>query len=370
MNTNHGNAEFPASDRNLVLRIVDANLNRCREALRVVEDGLRFGGQNDDAARQIKFLRQEVGQLTRVLADQFPLIHARDVAGDQGTAFEGPTEYTREDPGHVLQANLARAGESLRCIEEYAKCLDSRFARIAESIRYRLYVLEQEVYIKADLVGRLERIVLCVLIDAGRDEASFSALAIEILSAGAGMVQLRDKQADDRTLLSRATLLAGIARRYQGLAIVNDRVDIAVASGSHGVHLGQDDLPVAAARSAGASGLIIGVSTHSVAQAEQAALDGAHYIGVGPVFPSTTKSFKDFGGLELVRAVAGAVSIPAFAIGGITIDNMDQVADAGIRRLAVSGAVLRSEYSAGEACRRFRQALVRSGERDVGANSD
>jgi thiamine-phosphate pyrophosphorylase len=370
MNTNHGSESNSEYDRSLVFRIVDANLNRCREALRVVEDGLRFGRQIEGTAEQVKSLRQEVGQLARAISTKFPLIMARDVAGDPGTAFEGPAEYVREGLMDVLQANLARAGEALRSIEEYSKCLDSEFARIAESVRYRLYVVEQDVIVKGDLNRRLDAADLCVLIDVRENEGSFSALAHEICSAGAGMIQLRDKQADDRTLLSRAKLLAGIANGYEALAVVNDRVDIAVAAGAHGVHLGQEDLPVAAARKAGGNNLIIGVSTHSVAQAEQAVTDGASYIGVGPVFDSTTKSFDSFGGVELVRVVANAVSIPAFAIGGITLENINQVAGAGPGRVAVSGGVLRSDCLPGEACRRMRHALRSFREPGVGTRHD
>jgi len=121
---------------------------------------------------------------------------------------------------------------------------------------------------------------------------------------------------------------------------MNDRPDLALLAEADGVHVGQEELNVAAARRIVGAGRLIGVSTHSLEQARQAATDGADYIGVGPVFPSGTKAFAEFPGLELVRVVARETSLPAFAIGGITFENVGEIVRAGLRRVAVSGAVL------------------------------
>jgi thiamine-phosphate pyrophosphorylase len=112
-----------------------------------------------------------------------------------------------------------------------------------------------------------------------------------------------------------------------------------VLSSADGVHLGQNELSVKDARNIVGPGRLIGVSTHTLEQARQAVLDGANYIGVGPTFPSPTKSFDHFPGLELLRAVAAEVSLPAFAIGGISEENVEQVMAAGFRRIAVRSAV-------------------------------
>jgi thiamine-phosphate pyrophosphorylase len=120
---------------------------------------------------------------------------------------------------------------------------------------------------------------------------------------------------------------------------MNDRPDLAVLSLADGVHLGQNELSVKDARNIIGTDRLIGVSTHSLQQARQAVLDGASYIGVGPTFPSPTKSFDHFPGLELLRAVAAEVSLPAFAIGGISAENVEQVIAAGFRRIAVRSAV-------------------------------
>jgi thiamine-phosphate pyrophosphorylase len=121
--------------------------------------------------------------------------------------------------------------------------------------------------------------------------------------------------------------------------IVNDRPDLAVLAQADGVHVGQEELSVKDARSIVGPDMLVGVSTHSIEQARQAVLDGANYIGVGPTFPSGTKRFEQFPGVELLRLVAAEIRLPAFAIGGIDRQNVAEVLAAGFTRIAVSGAV-------------------------------
>ena len=113
--------------------------------------------------------------------------------------------------------------------------------------------------------------------------------------------------------------------------------DLAIAIGAHGVHVGQDELPVATVRRIVGTDMLIGVSTHSQSQALEAATAGADYIGVGPTFPSSTKAFNQYMGTELVRQVTQATSLPAFAIGGINLENVSQLSAVGCQRVAVSG---------------------------------
>jgi thiamine-phosphate pyrophosphorylase len=123
------------------------------------------------------------------------------------------------------------------------------------------------------------------------------------------------------------------------LVIINDRPDIAALADADGVHLGQDDLRVKDAREIVGPRRLIGVSTHSIDQARTAVLNGANYLGVGPTFPSQTKSFDEFPGLEFVREVAAEIRLPAFAIGGVTLQNVGEVIAAGLPRAAVASAV-------------------------------
>jgi thiamine-phosphate pyrophosphorylase len=181
---------------------------------------------------------------------------------------------------------------------------------------------------------------LYVLLD-GRDSSdSFAQLAQVLVEAGVNVLQLRDKRLPDRDLVERARVLRQLTAGSDTLFIVNDRPDIAVLSDADGVHVGQDELSAADCRTIVGSTRLIGVSTHSLGQARQATLDGADYIGCGPTFPSQTKAFEDFPGLEFLRAVRAEIPIPAFAIGGINGENIADVVEAGFRRVAVSGAVM------------------------------
>jgi thiamine-phosphate pyrophosphorylase len=165
----------------------------------------------------------------------------------------------------------------------------------------------------------------------------------EALAGGAQVIQLREKGLPDREVLSRAREVRLLTIRAKARFILNDRPDLARLAGADGVHLGQDDiLPRDARRVVGPSNLL-GVSTHDREQVERAVLDGASYLGVGPVFPSGTKDFRALAGLEFVRQAAETSTLPWFAIGGIDETNLDAVLEAGARRVAVSGAIVRAE---------------------------
>lgn len=161
----------------------------------------------------------------------------------------------------------------------------------------------------------------------------------QLISAGVSLIQFRDKLLTDRDQVAAGRRLSQLTEGTSTAWIMNDRVDLGIAAGAAGVHLGQDDLSVDVARSMMGDGKLIGVSTHSIQQARDAVADGADYIGVGPVFESQTKHFTNFVGVDLVTAVSKEIEIPAFAIGGINLDNASQVRDAGLTRVAVSGVV-------------------------------
>jgi thiamine-phosphate pyrophosphorylase len=164
----------------------------------------------------------------------------------------------------------------------------------------------------------------------------------EAAGGGAQIFQLREKNVSDREFLERAKRVHEATTKAGVLFIVNDRPDIARLAQADGVHLGQDDVPIGDARRIiGADGLI-GVSTHSLEQVRQAVLGGASYIGVGPTFPSATKQFSEYPGLDFVRAAAAETSLPAFVIGGVSLETIRDAVAAGARRVAVGDAVCKS----------------------------
>jgi len=185
---------------------------------------------------------------------------------------------------------------------------------------------------------------LYALVDVRSDESAFERFITDIIAGGVDIIQLRDKQADDRTLLARSRILKNCitASERNVLFIMNDRPDLAMLAGADGVHVGQEELPTTLVRQL-VGKLLIGVSTHSIDQARQAVLDGADYIGAGPVFESTTKEFSHLSGLVYLQEVAAEISIPAFAIGGITENRLEEVLQTGISRVAIGSALLDAE---------------------------
>lgn len=157
------------------------------------------------------------------------------------------------------------------------------------------------------------------------------------------MIQFRAKGLNDRDLLEQAQRIRRVTRQVNVLFIVNDRPDIARLAEADGVHVGQDDMPVKEARRIVGPDALIGVSTHSLEQVHGAVLDGASYIGIGPVFPSRTKSVDKIAGLTFVSEALTATTLPAFAIGGINEHTIADLAALGARRVAVSQAICQAE---------------------------
>ncbi len=179
------------------------------------------------------------------------------------------------------------------------------------------------------------------------DKPGFSGL----VSCGVGIFQLRDKISSKPRLLSSAIRLAESLRNSGALFVVNDCIDVAVLSGADGVHLGQEDLPLKEARILLGKDKIIGISCHNLPQALKAQDEGADYIGIGPVYPTSTKPGCSPVGFKVLRPHKGKIRIPYFAIGGIGEENIDEVLAAGARRIAVSRSVLKAKDPAGAACR-------------------
>lgn len=334
--------EPDVTDRHDAARILDASLNRAREALRVLEDFARFIRGDALLTEELKSLRHDVADLGSRLPLQ-SLLAARDTPGDIGTAIEADGEYRRESPAQVAAINCRRLQEALRSIEEYGKLFSPFLAREIESVRYRAYTLERSLLGGGSLRERLAQVSLYVLLSGETCTASLDWTISEAAAGGAGAFQLREKHLGDRELLKRAQAMREWTREAGALFIVNDRPDIARLSQADGVHLGQDDLPVAAARRILGPGPLIGVSTHTLEQVRQAVRDGADYIGIGPCFPSTTKAFQTFAGLDFIREACQATSLPAFALGGINPGNAGEVVKTGARRIAVSAAIAAAE---------------------------
>ena len=331
----------PGRHSGQALRILDANANRAAEGLRVVEDHLRFVLQDRSLANQCKRLRHALAAALEGF-DRRSRCQVRDTQADVGRRLETVTEYQRTSPLAVALANLQRVSQALRCLEEYGKLLDASLARQVEQFRYESYELERAVTLAATQRSEICAVQLYVLADGGDSADDFRRRVEQLVRAGVGAIQLRDKDLPDRELLQRARLLCDVTRGSSTLTLINDRPDVALLARADGVHLGQDDLEIRDVRSLAGPQLIVGVSAHSLPQAQQAVRDGADYIGVGPTFASRTKDFAGFTGVELLQQVHRQIRLPAFAIGGITLDQLSAVLATGNRRVAVCAAIWQS----------------------------
>jgi thiamine-phosphate pyrophosphorylase len=330
-----------------VLRLIDANANRAREALRVVEDYARFVLDDGATCLALKQIRHD---LTAALADTVAdAIFWRDTPGDVGTGNKTVAEFVRHDVCHVVTAAGKRLGEALRTIEEFLKTVSPADAAKVEAVRYRFYDIERRLALTLRAAARLASVRLYVLVTQALCKRPWLEAAEQAILGGADCLQLREKQLDGSEFLQRARQLVELCRKHGVISIINDRPDIAVLSGADGVHVGQDDLPAVEVRKIVGREKIVGVSTHRVEQAKQAVLDGADYLGVGPFFKSGTKPRDFVAGPSYARDALAAVKIPLVAIAGINEANVDEVLATGIRAVAVTAAVVGQDDPRGAA---------------------
>lgn len=338
------------------LRVLDANTNRAREALRVLEDYARFVLNSDALSAPLKQLRHDLTDATKpFVADA--ILH-RDTPNDVGTTTKTAAEQSRDDLNHVITAAGKRLGEALRAIEEFLKTEDTAAAASIEKIRYRFYDLEQKIAqtLRPTAHG-LTNVKLYVLITESVCRIHWLDAARQAIEGGADCIQLREKDLEASELLSRAKRLVALCHEHHIMCIINDRADIALLSDADGLHVGQTDLPATEARKLIGRDKILGLSTHNVEQARQAVLDGADYIGVGPIFKSSTKTRDILPGLDYARQVAQKIPIPAVAIAGITHENVDEVLSTGLRAVAVTAAVI-AQHDVRAATARLKASLA------------
>ncbi len=308
MNSQH------VSDPIALLRILDAAANRAREGLRVIEDWVRFALDDAHLTGHLKQIRHDLATALACIPWEQRLA-ARETQADVGTGITTPSEYSREKLSDVLTANFLRLQESLRSLEEFGKILNPTVGCMIEQLRYRTYTVQRVLDSTRIGLERLATARLYVLLDGQSSFEQFERMAQRLIEAGVDVLQLRDKRLADRELIDRARRLRRLTRDTSTLLVINDRPDLAALTQADGFHVGQEELSVKDARSIVGLDMLIGVSTHSIEQARQAVLDGANYIGVGPTFPSGTKQFDHFPGVELLRAVAAEIRLPMAPVG-------------------------------------------------------
>jgi thiamine-phosphate pyrophosphorylase len=334
--------------------MIDANLNRSSEGLRVLEDVARFL-LNDAALRQrLRTLRHDLAQETKSL--RVGLLSQRDSEHDVGHPYPIPPAEKELNMNttslqgllDLVTANAKRVEESLRVVEELAKLphISSMLNSASfEQARFALYNLERDLISRISRRDKIERMPgLYVILDrqflVGRDEVD---IARQIIDGGARVIQLRDKQSKKRDLLLIAQKLKELCSQAGVLFIINDYLDLAIAVDADGLHIGQEDLPLPVVRRELSIDKIVGCSVTTLSEAKKAQNEGVDYIAVGSIFPTTTKKGATVVGVDILKELKRTVSVPLVAIGGINQNNVDEVVAAGADAIAVISAILGEE---------------------------
>jgi thiamine-phosphate pyrophosphorylase len=340
-----------------IFRIIDANFNRAREGLRVAEDFCRFALNNQLLSGKCKQIRHQLcGAVSKFDAQQ--LIAARDTQNDVGCRVRIAEQMKRASLEDCVSAGFARTTEALRVIAESAATFDTALAQVFEKLRYDCYILEKEIMLFGSPAIRFSKVRLYVILTA---EICKDVLSTAMACAvnGADCLQLRVKTMADGKFFAMAQKFVDVCKQHNVVSIINDRVDIAVASGADGIHLGQDDLPIEQVRACQLKPLIIGISAHSLAELEKAVEQQPCYVGLGSVFPTDTKQDVNVCGLDYISKATEFLKenpVQSVAIGGINLENAGKVLHAGAKKIAVSSCVCKADNPA-DVCKKLAKII-------------
>tara|TARA_Y100001968_G_scaffold333873_1_gene400384 strand:+ start:6442 stop:7479 length:1038 start_codon:yes stop_codon:yes gene_type:complete len=327
----------PPTDQRFA-RLIDANLDRAREGLRVIEDWCRFELERKDLVLKLKDCRQQLGSHHHEIYKK-----ARSVSTDQGALLNHSAQNQRVNPTSIISANCSRVQEALRVLEEFTRSSNPQLSKNAATIRYEIYELEITL-IKAinknKRIQKLNETNLCLI--TAQTQKSLKTISSALLE-GVNMVQYRHKNFNYKKDLKQVQDLSLLCKEHGALLIINDNVDLALAVNADGVHLGQEDMPTELARNLLGGDLIIGKSTHSIEHLKKAQQESCDYVGIGPVFPSKTKpEAKPLDNKNLLEMYS-IVHLPCFAIGGINTSNVSNLTSQGIQRIAVIDAIMNTQ---------------------------
>ena len=231
----------------------------------------------------------------------------------------------------------------MRVIEEFSRPHNNELSKIASEIRYEIYTIEIDL-LSLSKCNKSEKILkendLYVITD---QKDNLLETIEEILIAGVRIIQYRFKEGTDKDHLEEAIQIKNLCKKYNSLFIINDRIDIALASNADGIHLGQDDVDLKTARKLLGYSKIIGISANNEIDISNALKDGCDYIGIGPVFETATKKNKKPMGIEKIKTLTKDLNIPWFAIGGINSNNISFLKRNGFKKVALVSQLMNSE---------------------------
>jgi len=321
-----------------IYQIIDANLDRAREGLRVLEDWARFGLGKEKYVKRIKNFRQILGRHHLEIYKQ-----SRNHIEDKCKGLTHKEQFNRKTSEQIIISNSARVQAALRVIEEFSRLQNHELSKIASEIRYEIYTIEIDL-LSYSKFKKLEEILKendLYVITAQKD--NLLEIIEEILIAGVRIIQHRFKTGTDKDNLQEAIKIKNLCKRYNSLFIINDRLDIVLASNADGIHLGQDDLDLKTARKLLGYSKIIGISANNEIDISNALKEGCDYIGIGPVFETATKKDKKPIGIEKIKTLTKDLDIPWFAIGGIKSNNISFLKKNGFKKVALVSQLMNSE---------------------------
>jgi thiamine-phosphate pyrophosphorylase len=313
-------------------RIIDANINRVTEGLRVVEDIFRYSIASSEIQQGLKDMRHNL----IAAVDRTCVIAARASLDDVGFSSKGANEYERSELGDIVSANIKRAEEGLRVLEEMYKLGRREISSVMKKLRYELYDLEKRAYAQVNR-KRLGKGLYLVMSNPAEGYEDIAKMAVK---ASLPAIQIRHKNGSDRELMNIALKLREITYGSGTLFIINDRMDIARLCEADGVHLGQEDIEPERARDFLGEGFLIGLSTHNLSQVETAENEPLDYIGFGPIWKKDSKEMQyPVTGIDKLRKAVKKSRHPVVATGGINRDNLKELKGTGYNNIAVIRAV-------------------------------
>lgn len=357
--------ESDSENHAVIMRIIDANINRCAEGARVIEEIARFAIGDEQLTRAVKDLRHEI----RSLSSTFPpdMTGSRDSAGDVGGMFSTPSEERRGSLDAMARANFYRVEEGLRVIEEFGKLAGGDGGRRAKRIRFGVYELEKAMISAGPACTMIPSSpFLYTFIDRSvvlREDVAGTAAALA--RGGSGIIQYRAKDIPVSEMRRDLAEVIPVAEKAGIPLVVNDIPELAVETGAGGVHLGASDADPSAARAMLGPARIIGLSVRCAEDIAAAPIEDLDYIAVGSIFPTKTKGDAVVSGLAALVDARSATELPIVAIGGIGPGNARSVLDAGADGLAVISAVLKGDPV--KNCFTFREIIDRKREEISGA---
>ena len=315
-------------------QILDANYNRAREGLRVVEEVARFTLKDTLLTQEIRRLRHSL----KDILSSFPFYCSRNIKADIGKDFAS-LSYTHLSD--LVKANFSRVEESLRVIEEFFRLKKPNLSKSLMDLRFLTYNLEKRLLFSLSKKDKFSRLGIYLITDERIAGKPHERIVEEALEGGIRFFQFRDKSSSTRELWKKGRKIRELTDKYSAILIVNDRVDIALSIDADGVHLGKEDLPLRKTREILGEDKIVGITVRSEKEAVTSMEEGADYVSIGPIFPTASKKgLPSPLGLEILKETRKIVEGILVAIGGITLYTLSEVKSTGVDGVAVISGIL------------------------------